>query len=83
MNNVLNGQKINFMSIDVEGYDLEVLQSNDWNLYKPTFILIEILTSSLDTLNNNEITQFLKSNDYHIYAKCINTVFFRHNSETQ
>lgn len=27
-------KKINFMSVDVEGFDLEVLKSNDFNLFR-------------------------------------------------
>lgn len=36
-------QKIDFMSIDVEGLDLEVLQSNDWTRYRPKILLVEML----------------------------------------
>jgi FkbM family methyltransferase len=32
---------IDFMKIDVEGYEYEVLQGNDWNKYKPKLICIE------------------------------------------
>lgn len=31
-------QKIDFMTIDVEGLDLEVLESNDWSLYRVTYV---------------------------------------------
>ena len=31
------------MTIDAEGLDLEVAQSNDWNKYRPKMILIEDL----------------------------------------
>lgn len=37
------GQKIDFMSIDVEGLDLEVVQSNDWKKYRPRILLVESL----------------------------------------
>lgn len=37
----LNGRAIDFMSIDVEGMDLEVLKSNDWSLFRPRMILVE------------------------------------------
>src|SRR5579862_4112028 len=35
------GQKIDFLTIDVEGFDLIVLKSNNWAKYKPSFILVE------------------------------------------
>ena len=71
------GQKINFLSIDVEGLDFAVLKSNNWTKYAPELILIEILGSSLDELLHDEITIFLKQFGYTIYAKCIHTVIFR------
>lgn len=69
-------QVIDFLSIDVEGLDLMVLKSNNFEKYKPKVILIEILESSLFNIENNEITKYLKLHDYTIYAKAVNTVFF-------
>lgn len=37
----LNRKHIDFMSVDTEGYDLEVLRTNDWDLYRPSFIVVE------------------------------------------
>lgn len=34
-------KKIDFLKIDVEGYESEVLQSNNWTKYRPTVICIE------------------------------------------
>ncbi|WP_199769589.1 FkbM family methyltransferase [Helicobacter pametensis] len=36
-------QQIDFMSIDVEGLDLEVLETNDWIKYRPKILLVEAL----------------------------------------
>lgn len=37
-----NGLKmVDFMSIDVEGFEMEVLKSNDWNIYKARVICLE------------------------------------------
>lgn len=33
--------KINFIKIDVEGYEDEVIEGNDWNKYRPELICIE------------------------------------------
>lgn len=71
------GQDIDFMSIDVEGLDLEVLKSNEWSKYRPKFVLTEILGSSLHEIENSEIGQFLSDVGYIIYAKCMSTVFFK------
>lgn len=37
------GQCIDFMSVDVEGLDFEVLKSNDWEKYRPKILLVEAL----------------------------------------
>lgn len=36
-------QCIDFMSIDVEGLDFEVIKSNDWTKYRPKILLVEAL----------------------------------------
>ena len=37
------GVAIDFLSVDVEGLDLEVLQSNDWKRYRPDYVLAECM----------------------------------------
>ena len=70
------GQLIDFMSIDVEGLDLDVLLSNDWSRFRPKVVLVEILNGTLEELLNHEITKLLKSEGYWILSKTMNTVFF-------
>ncbi|SIT68328.1 methyltransferase, FkbM family [Ectothiorhodosinus mongolicus] len=72
-----SGQEIDFMSVDVEGLDFDVLKSNDWSRYRPKFVLAEILGSSLHEIEQTEIGQFMHDQNYMLYAKCMNTVFFK------
>ena len=74
--NLPRGQEIDFLSIDVEGLDFMVLKSNNFSKYKPKIILIEILGSSLNDIEKNEISKYLKQYDYSLYAKAVNTVIF-------
>jgi FkbM family methyltransferase len=76
LNRHLSGQKIDFMSVDVEGFDLDVLQSNDWLKYRPRIVLVEIFQSSLHELEQDPVTKYLKEQGYALYAKTVNTVFF-------
>lgn len=69
-------QEIDFLSIDVEGLDFQVLQSNCFSKYKPKVILIEILSSRLDEVVTDPISVFLKQYNYSIYAKAVNTVIY-------
>lgn len=41
LNKYLGERIIDFMSIDVEGFEMECLRSNNWDLYKPKIICIE------------------------------------------
>ena len=73
-------QIIDFLSIDVEGLDFDVIKSVDLNKVRPRLILIEILSSSYHELINNEITTHIISHNYSIFSKTINTVIFKSNS---
>jgi len=74
---------IDFMSVDVEGFDLQVLQSNDWSRYRPKFVLAEILNSSMHSLGGDPVVQFMAEKNYLIYAKQVNTIFFQDASIAQ
>ena len=72
------GTEIDFMSVDVEGYDLKVLQSNNWIKYKPALVLVENLVSynTLEKALHGEISLYMKSLGYNLFAKTYNTLFF-------
>ena len=52
------------LTIDVEGFDLQVLQSNDWEKFRPRVICVEEWPSSLDEDLNSEINLFLRGKNY-------------------
>jgi FkbM family methyltransferase len=68
---------IDVMSVDVEGLDLEVLKSNNWAKYRPRLLLVERLGLSFADLLEDELYRYLESRDYELFAKTVNTVFFR------
>lgn len=70
-------QEIDFLNIDTEGLDMEVLKSNDWERYRPKVILAEVFKNSLSTIESSDIVLFLKSHNYEVYAKAVNTVIFK------
>ena len=71
----------NFISLDVEGLDLEILESLNFDKYKPEVICVETITFGY--LNNtetkiNSINEFMISKGYAVYADThINTIFCR------
>ncbi len=70
-------QRIDFMDIDVEGFDLEVLQSNNWEKYRPTIILVEEFERNLESIQSeSKIFQFLENQNYTMIAKTFSTFIF-------
>jgi FkbM family methyltransferase len=75
------GVGVDLMSVDVEGLDLEVLKSNDWNHWRPSLVLAEDLTVvSLSDLAASAIVQFMRSVGYVPCAKTRLTLFFAEES---
>jgi len=69
-------QQIDFLTIDVEGLDLQVLQSNNWEKYKPTYIVVED-SINFTTLADSDVYSFLEKQGYSIIAKTMRTLFFK------
>jgi FkbM family methyltransferase len=68
----------NFISLDVEGLDLHILQRLNFSLYSPQVFCIETLEYKDDNLEgkNEAIISFMKEKGYFIYADTyINTIF--------
>jgi FkbM family methyltransferase len=65
----------NFISIDIEGLDLDILKTLDFDKYRPAVICVETLkvgTQACDT----RIEEFLRSKNYSIRgATFVNTIF--------
>lgn len=56
---------IDFLTIDAEGLDIEILETNDWEKFRPLYICIEKHTTDADRTMNPD--NFLNSNGY----KCV------------
>lgn len=71
---------IDFLSIDVEGRDLAVLQSNDWRRFRPRIVLAEALGNTLEKVTGSDIFQLMNREGYELIAKTFNTLVFRDRS---
>lgn len=69
-------QEIDFLSIDVEGFDYNVLLSNNWKKYKPRYILIEG-ELEMNKIENNKIYMFLIDKGYNLSCKTIRTEIYK------
>jgi FkbM family methyltransferase len=72
-------QKIDFLSIDAEGFDFDILQSNNWEKYIPDFILVEQNTCEFpaDNIEEDEIYKYLIENKYKKVARTMRTSIFK------
>jgi FkbM family methyltransferase len=80
--NLPEGKIIDFMSIDVEGFDHEVVCSNDWIRYRPTIVAVELLNSSIEHVRLHPTAAILFEQKYKILAKTHNTYFFSLDQDT-
>ncbi len=69
---------IDVLDIDVEGFDLEVLASNDWEQYLPNIILVEEQTVKGSSFESLDTHQFLVPKGYQLIAKTFSTVIYGH-----
>jgi FkbM family methyltransferase len=69
-------QKIDFLTIDAEGFDFQILQSNDWEKYQPAVVLIES-DVSFPNLINSKLNIFMNEHGYEFFAKTVRTFFFK------
>jgi len=71
------GQTIDFMNVDVEGLDEQVLRSNDWNKYRPRVILAEdVETYKWPAVSHSGVAKMLAEHGYELACKTMNTLIF-------
>ena len=71
------GTKIDFLSVDVEGHDVHVLRSNDWERFRPRIVLAEALGTSLADASSSPVHVLLERQGYELFGKTVHTLFFR------
>lgn len=58
------GCAIDFMNIDAEGYDIEVLRSNDWTKYRPFLVMVELAEQDCGKVLESEIVELMLAQGY-------------------
>ncbi len=67
-----------FISLDVEGLDLEILQSMNFDLYRPKLICVETLKydDQQNGYKDSTVTDFMLTKNYFVYADTrVNTIY--------
>lgn len=75
-------RKIDFLSIDVEGFEMDVLRGNDWKKYRPAFICIEIANPNKQIRGKMamDIHRFLSEREYELFRNDEVDAFYRDTS---
>jgi len=79
-NYVPKGRLIDFITIDIEGLELKVLESLDFQKFAPKFFLIEELEfvgRDFTEIKNSSICKFLYNKNYFPVAKTMRTTIYR------
>ena len=71
--NKISGKNIDFLNIDVEGFELEVLRGNNFKKISPSLICVEIMDSGKRQI----ISEFLLDKDYQLSDIVRHNVFFK------
>jgi FkbM family methyltransferase len=64
--------KIDFMDVDVEGLDYQVLMSNDWDSFRPNIVMVET-DQTIEEDMEGEVYQLMKSQKYNLLGKMVQT----------
>ncbi len=77
--NIGANNSIDFLSIDTEWFDMEVLESNNWNTFRPRAIILETLEYKKEGWGkklNPEFDKFLLGHNYILYVDTyINSIY--------
>ena len=65
---VPKGKKIDFLSVDVEGFEMDVLKSNNWEKYRPQIVLAEVLDTAIEEAFTHPVTLFMKEKGYELVS---------------
>tara|TARA_X000000950_G_scaffold257023_1_gene323130 strand:+ start:1026 stop:1763 length:738 start_codon:yes stop_codon:yes gene_type:complete len=80
LNNIFKTNKVardfNFLNIDVEGHEFDVLKGLNLNDYRPKLISIEIHVSKTKEIFRSNIFRYLSENNYELVSQYKQTSFF-------
>lgn len=62
-------ETVDLLSVDVEGMDLEVLKSNDWEKYRPKVVICEDLEFDFQKPKNSKVVKYLMDQGYELIGK--------------
>ncbi len=71
-------QRIDFLSVDVEGFDMSVLESNNWERYRPKVLVTEDFGAAfVEDVIESEVAVFLRGVGYRLFARTAHSNIFK------
>ena len=71
------GEAVDFLNVDCEGTDLEVLRSNDWSRHRPALIAVEDFSLDLAESAASPIHRYLRERGYRLDSHLRLTSLYR------
>lgn len=75
-------KELDLLSIDIEGYDEDVLRDFDFSYCVPKVIVVEDFSESFEHLMTSGITTFLQSNEYRLIGRVGLSSVFSYRGQT-
>lgn len=72
----LGDRSVDFLTVDVEGMDVEVLESNDWGRFRPTVVAVEDLDLQLADPHQSAAFRLLTAEGYRLVSHAVKTSFY-------
>jgi FkbM family methyltransferase len=72
-------QPIDLLSVDCEGYDMQVIESLDWSRYRPTVVIVEDLVefcNGTKTTGPSPIRSFMLDREYALASQAMFSYFY-------
>lgn len=76
INEYFHGKAPDFLNIDVEELDIEVLDSGDWESHRPSVVAVEDISFVADRPADSTIHRFMRERDYILFSRCVFTSLY-------
>lgn len=70
-------KQVDLLDIDVEGFDLEVLKTNDWTRFRPKVVMVEDHGFDFAHTNSSEVFSYMIKQNYELKSYCQFTSIFK------
>lgn len=72
---------IDILDIDIEGYDMQALKTNDWEKYRPSVILIEDFSIKAQGFKESQEYKLMKELNYRFFSHAYDTSIYVDNKQ--